>query len=202
MLRLTKYAVAVVTAVAAIASFGHIETLALTHGQSHLNSLLLPISVDGTVAAASLAMLTHACKGWGHLLAQVMLGLGVAATLIANALSALPQLTSTIVSVGVATLPAIFFVGSVELLIIMFRSGGIAEASGDSQVTLAPVTVAEPDSQVSVADILRDTPDMPVTEVATLAGVSISKVYREKRKLATEVEPAVSRIGKHGRMAG
>jgi Protein of unknown function (DUF2637) len=177
MLRLTKWAVAVVTVVAAVASFGHIETLALTHGQSHLNSLLLPVSVDGTVAAASLAMLTRACQGWGHLLAQVMLGLGVTATVIANALSALPHLESTTISVGVATLPAIFFVGSVELLIIMFRSGP-ARDSHARTVTVAADTSATPDD---IGVFIRANDGLSVPELAAKAGVSVSTIYRGKR---------------------
>lgn len=52
--RLTAAAVLIVAAIAAVVSFIHIEHLAVTHGQGQLAADLLPVSVDGTVAAASL----------------------------------------------------------------------------------------------------------------------------------------------------
>ena len=66
---LTAAAVLVVACIAAVVSFIHIEHLAVAHGQDTLAALLLPISVDGTVAAASLALLwrpvpTCRHRGW------------------------------------------------------------------------------------------------------------------------------------------
>jgi hypothetical protein len=81
----TTVAVVVVAAIAAVVSFVHIEHLAVRHGQSRLSALLLPLSIDGTVAAASLVMLRAARSGlpipW---LGRFMLTLSVAATLAAN----------------------------------------------------------------------------------------------------------------------
>ena len=56
----TAAAVLVVAAIAAIVSFVHIEHLAITHGQTAVAAVLLPVSIDGTVAAASLVMLRAA----------------------------------------------------------------------------------------------------------------------------------------------
>ena len=79
-------AVLIVAAIAAVVSYIHIENLALSHGQGHLAALLLPISVDGMISAASLALLYAARAGlpspW---LGRLMLGLGVAATVAAKA---------------------------------------------------------------------------------------------------------------------
>src|ERR1700689_336115 len=84
--RVMAAAVVVVAAIAAVVSYLHIEHLALTHHQPLLAALLLPLSVDGTITAASLALLYAAKAGlpspW---LARVMLGLGVLATIAANA---------------------------------------------------------------------------------------------------------------------
>ncbi len=56
--RLTVAAVLLVAVIAAVVGFIHIEDLAVTHGQTRLAAaLLLPVSVDGTVAGASLSML-------------------------------------------------------------------------------------------------------------------------------------------------
>jgi hypothetical protein len=80
---------------------------------------LLPVSVDGTVAAASLSMLWAARAGlptpW---LARAMLGLGVLATLGANVgYGARYGLTGELLSGW----PAVAFVGSVELALTMVR---------------------------------------------------------------------------------
>ena len=44
-----------VAGIAAAVPLIHIEHLAVTHGQTELAAVLLPVSIDGTVAAASLA---------------------------------------------------------------------------------------------------------------------------------------------------
>ena len=81
----TTAAVLLVAAIAAVVSYIHIEHLAVTHRQTALATYLLPLSIDGTVAAASLVLLRAARAGlsapW---LAQAMLGLAVVATLAAN----------------------------------------------------------------------------------------------------------------------
>jgi hypothetical protein len=117
--RLAAAAVLLVAAIAAVVSFIHIEDLALTHGQSTLAAWLLPVSVDGTVAAASLAMLWAARAGlatpW---LARAMLTLGVAATLAANVGYGAPfGLPGELLSGW----PAVAFVGSVEMVLGMVR---------------------------------------------------------------------------------
>lgn len=81
----TAAAVLAVAAIAAVISFIHIQHLAWTHGQTELAAVLLPLSIDGTVAAASLVLLRAARAGiTAPRLAQVMLGSAVAATLAAN----------------------------------------------------------------------------------------------------------------------
>jgi hypothetical protein len=117
--RLTAAAVMLVATIAAVVSFVHIEALASTHGQTQLAAWLLPVSVDGTVAAASLSMLWAARSGlatpW---LARCMLGLGVLATLAANVGYGLPDgVTGALLSGW----PAIAFVGSVEMVLSMVR---------------------------------------------------------------------------------
>ena len=62
----TAAAVLVVAAIAAVVSFVHIEHLAVTHGQAALAAYLLPLSIDGTVAAASMVMLQAARAALAH----------------------------------------------------------------------------------------------------------------------------------------
>ena len=74
-----------VAAFAAIVSYSHIFELGSHHGQDGTAARLLPLSVDGLIAAASLVML-HAARRKLPVpqLARWMLGLGVAATVAAN----------------------------------------------------------------------------------------------------------------------
>lgn len=117
--RMSAAAVLLVAAIAAVISYVHIAHLAVTHGQTALAAYLLPLSIDGTVAAASLAMLRAARAGLGtpHL-ARFMLGLAVAATLAANlAYGARFGVTGSLLSGW----PAVAFIGSAELAIGMAR---------------------------------------------------------------------------------
>jgi hypothetical protein len=61
--RLTAAAVVLVAVIAAVVSFIRIEHLAVAHGQTRLAAWLLPVSVDGTLAAASLSMFAAARSG-------------------------------------------------------------------------------------------------------------------------------------------
>jgi len=117
--RMAAAAILLVAAIAAVISYVHIEHLAVTHGQTAVAAYLLPLSIDGTVAAASLAMLRAARAGLStpHL-ARFMLGLAVAATLAANlAYGARFGITGSLLSGW----PAVAFIGSAELAIGMAR---------------------------------------------------------------------------------
>jgi len=133
--RLTAAAVLLVAAIAAVVSFIHIEHLAVTHGQTQLAAWLLPVSVDGTVAAASLSMLWAARCGlptpW---LARCMLTLGVLATLGANIGYGAPYGLSGELLSG---WPAVAFVGSVEMVLSMVRRArAVPEADAPRQLAL------------------------------------------------------------------
>jgi len=82
---LTAAAVLLVAAIAACVSFIHIEALAIRYGQPRLAAVLLPVSIDGTVAVSSLALLRSARSAlsapW---LARTGLVLSVGATVACN----------------------------------------------------------------------------------------------------------------------
>lgn len=117
---LTTAAVLLVAALAATVSYVHIRDLAVTHGGDKLTSALLPLLIDGTVAAMSCVMLRAArlenvSTPW---LARVMLAVSVGATLAAN--------TAYGAAYGISgallwTLPAVMFVGCVEVSVAMVR---------------------------------------------------------------------------------
>jgi hypothetical protein len=112
-------AVLVVAGIAAAISFGHIESVALANGQPLVAARALPVSIDGAIVASSMVLLDAARRGTeAPVLARVMLGAGVAATLAANAISGAGHGP---VGIGVAVLPAAAFIGSVEVLLAMIR---------------------------------------------------------------------------------
>ena len=139
--RMAAAAVLLVAAIAAVISYLHIEHLALAHGQSALAAMLLPLSIDGTVAAASLVLLRAARTGLAapHL-AQVMLGLAVVATLAANvANGARYGLAGALLSGW----PAVAFIGSAEMALGMVRRARQAAPAAvePNQLGAAPAAV-------------------------------------------------------------
>ena len=114
-------AVLIVALVAALVSYLHIQHLAMRSGQSMLASLLLPFSIDGTVAAASMVMFGAARRGEKPpRLARAMLGLSIGATLAANVAEGMSH---GIVGAAVSGWPAVAFAGAVEMFMWDVRRG-------------------------------------------------------------------------------
>jgi hypothetical protein len=145
--RLTGAAVLLVALIAAVVSFTHIEHLAVTHGQTFLAAVLLPVSIDGTVAASSLVMMRAARLDldtpW---LARVMLVLAVVATLGANILFGIRY---GYVGAALSGWPAVAFIGCTEMSIGMIRRARPDSGQAVSHGSLAgvlgwpPVAVAK-----------------------------------------------------------
>lgn len=104
-----------VAVVAGWVSFAHIQTLALAHGYTPDTARLLPLSVDGLIVAASLALMAGA-RPW---LSRSALVLGVAATIFANiAQGAGYGPVGAIISAW----PAVAFIVASEVFIGMVRT--------------------------------------------------------------------------------
>jgi Protein of unknown function (DUF2637) len=144
----TAAAVLLVAAIAAIVSFVHIQHLALTHGQTQLAAGLLPVSIDGTVAAASLVMLRAARAGLGTpWLARFMLTLAVVATLAANIAYGVPYGAAGALLSG---WPAVAFIGCAEMAIGMVRRARGSARAG----TVAPgLPALVPSDSVAAAEL-------------------------------------------------
>lgn len=138
--RLTAAAVLLVAAIAAVVSFVHIQQVALEHGQTELAAFLLPFSIDGTVVAASSAMLRAARAGLATpRMGRFMLTLAVLATLACNVGYGLPHgLAGALISGW----PAVAFIGCAELAIGMVRKIGTA-TSREPAVEATPEPVRE-----------------------------------------------------------
>jgi len=71
--------------IAAVVSHGHMHALALQHGQGAWASALVPLSCDGMIIAASMALLSDSrLGGRGGFLPWALLVIGALASLAAN----------------------------------------------------------------------------------------------------------------------
>jgi hypothetical protein len=131
----TAAAVLLVATIAAVISYGHIQSLAVGWGQTRLAAALMPLSIDGTVVAASLVMLRAArLRVETPWLARVMLGLAVVSTVAANVAYGQPHGTGAAILSG---LPAVLFVGCAEMAILMVRRARPAASLSASIPTTA-----------------------------------------------------------------
>jgi hypothetical protein len=140
---LAGLAVLAVAVVAGIVSFSHIETLALAHGYALGTARLLPVSVDGLIVAASLALITGArAQQETPRLARAGLVLGIVATVLANvAAGARYGLTGEVVNAW----PAVAFIVASEILLHMVRGPqGVPGVDGATGTVAAPLLADEP----------------------------------------------------------
>lgn len=200
---LAAIVVLAVAAFAAIVSYSHIFELGRHHGQDGTAARLLPLSVDGLIAAASLVML-HAARRKLAVpqLARWMLGLGVGATVAANVEYGMPFGWLAAV---VSAWPAVAFVGSVEMAVRFVRDARLDSAAGLPAVTPAAVTPpvtpardkpparpgparrppAEATKFARAAAVIRDNPDMTDNKaLARLAGCDVRTVQRARNGTA------------------
>ena len=136
--------VATVAAAAAVISFSHVQALARTAGEPELTAWLLPLSIDGAIAAAAAVVLADSKAGRRTtFLAWLMLALGLAASLAANIASAQPTWTARVV----AAWPPIALALGIEVLASMSRRSGPVALAG----TVPPGTTTEPSQASSLA---------------------------------------------------
>jgi hypothetical protein len=208
---LAAFVVLAVAAFAAIVSYSHIFELGRAHGQDGAAARLLPLSVDGLIASASLVML-HAARRelsvpW---LARAMLALGVGATVAANVGYGLPF---GWLSAVVSAWPAVAFVGSVEMAVRFVRDARHDGTGGQDKVAsgIADSPDSPPDNpgdrtadsrpdrpaarkpapartgrgkQDRAADIIRRNPGLDNDQVAAQAGCDARTVRRARNALA------------------
>jgi hypothetical protein len=129
----------VVAGIAAVASYSHMRGLALRYGQESLIANLLPLSVDGLVICAAVAIGDGRRNTWS---AWVSFWVGVGASIVANVLAARPELIARAISAW----PAVALLLVVEVL---SRSGRADRNQAVAETTPVPddvpaVATAEP----------------------------------------------------------
>lgn len=183
--RIKHAATATVAAIAAYASYSHMRELAIEHGQDVIVASLLPVSVDGMLLVATLAMREDRLNGvrrrpW----AWIAFAAGVAASIVANVLAAADDITSRVISAW----PAVALLLVVEIL----ATGKTRQEPLEPQVepestpepvvmpvvTAAPVRKAIPPAAKAVAKLRAQHPDMPQDTVAKRTGLTVRTVQR------------------------
>ena len=125
------------TVIAAVGSYDHQRELALMAGQTPFLATLLPLSVDGMLLVATLALGDGRRTRWSAWLAFLV---GVAASLAANVIVARPDAVARVVSAW----PAVALLLTVEVLA---RSGRAVAVEVPAVVAVSepePVVDAEP----------------------------------------------------------
>jgi hypothetical protein len=116
--RTSSATVCFLAAVAGVVSYGHMHALALRYGEQPWTAALLPLSVDGMIIAASLALLSDSRHGGrGGVLPWVLLVIASSASLAANVAVAHPMLISRIISAW----PPFALIGAYEMLMRQIR---------------------------------------------------------------------------------
>ncbi|NYI95108.1 hypothetical protein HNR12_001385 [Streptomonospora nanhaiensis] len=124
---ITTTTVLLLAAIAAVVSYAHMFELALRHGEPAWRAGLFPLSVDGMIVAASMALPADARQGRrGGVLPWALLVVGSAASLAANVAVADPTLWSRVIHAW----PSFALMGAYELLMRHFRvAAGREEAA-------------------------------------------------------------------------
>ena len=137
----TAAAVLAVAGIAAYVSYWHAYAVVRAHGESGVTARLEPATIDGLVYASSMVIFYAARHGSPvPRLARWLLGLGIAATLIANMAQGWSYGP---VGAVVAAWPAVSLVGSYELLVWLIRTSG-RQTAGRRPCTAAKMRPAAP----------------------------------------------------------
>lgn len=141
-----------VAAIAAAASYSHMRHLAIQYGQEQWVASLLPLSVDGMLVVATLALGDGRVYRWS---AWAAFWLGVSVSVVANALAAQPHVLARCISAW----PAVAFLATVEVI----TRGGRGTRVVVAQPIPPPVPV-RPEEPQATAPIL-DPPPVPVAPI-------------------------------------
>ncbi|MBB4930688.1 hypothetical protein F4561_001508 [Lipingzhangella halophila] len=183
----TIAAVLLLATIAAVVSYSHMYDLALRHGEPAWRAALFPLSVDGTVVAASMTLLSDARQGGrGGLLPWSLLILGSFASLAANIAVADPTVWSRIIHAW----PSFALIGSYELLMRQFRANSPCTRNAHAMRTETADDQAEEDHFVDSAlepDDATGAEERPALRVVQARRASSTAEIVET--VATEVAP-------------
>ena len=181
-----------VGAIAAVASYAHMRHLALQYGQTPPLAAMLPLSVDGMMVVATVALGDGRRYRWSAWLAFWM---GVAASVIANVLAAEPSAIARCISAW----PAIAF-----LLVVEVVTRGGRGRSTELVVDEPPVAAEEPvlDEPEPVDEALSDdapsdTPPEPHPTAVKIAALRKRYPRITQQKAAQRLDLGLRTVQRH-----
>jgi hypothetical protein len=178
----TVAAVAGVALVAAVVSYRHAYAVVSSHGETGMIARLYPLTIDGLIYAASMALLDAARRDAAMpKLARWLLAVGIAATLAANVAAGL---AFGPLGAVVAAWPALALVGSYELLMVIIRAAG--QASQPVPVIAIGRVAADAESAARAALAASIAAGNPISQrkLATRFGISRSRAAIMARQVA------------------
>jgi hypothetical protein len=192
-----KYtAIVAVAGIAAYASYSHMRDLAIEHGQSGTVAALLPISVDGMLIVATVAMKEDRANGLKvRLWAWVAFVLGVLASVVANVLAADDDLTSRVISAW----PAVALLLVIEVLATGKKPVELpAEVPAVKPVKVptegpAPRPARKPAAK-AVAKAAKTTPRRPAEVTRKLAAEALADPEATRTAVAEQLDITPRRL--------
>ena len=128
----TTLSVVVLAGIAAVLSYKHMFILVRRYGETSWTSTLLPVSVDGMIAASSMTLLADSRNGQrSGLLPWTLLVIGSAASLAANVAVAEPSAVGRLI----AAWPSCALIGSYELLMRQVRNASARKTARSRSLT-------------------------------------------------------------------
>ena len=122
----TTLSVVVLAGIAAVLSYKHMYVLVRRYGETSWTSALLPVSVDGMIAASSMTLLADSRNDRGSgFLPWALLVIGSMASLAANVAVAEPSAVGRLI----AAWPSCALIGSYELLMRQVRHAAASNTS-------------------------------------------------------------------------
>lgn len=169
----------VVAAIAALASYSHMRWLAMHYGQTPLIAGLLPVSVDGMMVVATVALGDGRRYRWSAWLAFWM---GVVASIVANVLAAEPSVIARCISAW----PSIAFVLVIE---VITRGGRRRSVASEPAFQVEAGTPAEPSlvdaPGADLAPVADSQPEQPKRRVQPMTTKQRVQRYAKRQPDAT-----------------
>jgi hypothetical protein len=182
----------VVAGIAAVASYSHMRHLAVEYGQTEAIADMLPISVDGMLVVATVALGDGRRYRWSAWLA---FWIGVTASIIANVLAAEPSAVARCISAW----PAVAFLLVVEVITRGGRGRVVemaAEPSGQPEpvvhdMTPDPPPAVNPDhpTALKIRKLRARSPEITQEDAAKRARVAVRTAARYWPVTAPDIEP-------------
>jgi hypothetical protein len=136
----TTLSVVVLAGIAAVLSYKHMFILVQRYGETSWTSTLLPVSVDGMIAASSMTLLADSRNGRrSGLLPWTLLVIGSVASLAANVAVAEPSAVGRLI----AAWPSAALIGAYELLMGQIRHNAATKTKTDTSASCEPHRASE-----------------------------------------------------------